>query len=238
MKAMIFAAGLGTRLKPVTDLIPKALVEVNGKPLLQHAIEKLSNEGFTEIIINVHHFANQIIRYLSDNQNFGITIKISDETEMLLDTGGGLKKASWFFDDNMPFLVYNVDVISNIQLKDLYNYHITNKGFATLAVRNRLTSRYLLFDDNNQLQGWENKQKGEIRLCGNETYNNVKPLAFSGIQIISPSIFKFFDDQNKFSIIETYLQLAADQNIFAYQHDSTSWEDVGKPEQLKAINNQ
>jgi NDP-sugar pyrophosphorylase family protein len=238
MKAMIFAAGLGTRLKPITDFKPKALVEVNDKPLLKHAVEKLINEGFTEIIINVHHFADQIIKYISDNKDFGINIEISDETDMLLDTGGGLKKASWFFNDSNPFLVFNVDVISDISLTDLYNYHLARNGIATLAVRDRSTSRYLLFDNDKRLQGWENKQKGEIRLCDGANYNNLKSLAFSGIQIISPSIFKHFEENGKFSIIETYLRLASKEIIFAYQHDHTTWEDVGKPEQLNAARNE
>ena len=156
MKAMIFAAGLGTRLKPLTDHMPKALVPVAGKPMLEHVIEKLKATGFDEIVINVHHFAQQIIDFLKANNNFGIKIWISDETEELLDTGGGIKKTAHFFDE--PFLVHNADILSNVDLKALYDYHLTSGNDATLLVSSRKTVRYLLFDDANRLCGWINKE--------------------------------------------------------------------------------
>ena len=155
MKAMIFAAGLGTRLKPLTDHMPKALVPVAGKPMLEHVIEKLKASGFNEIVINVHHFGNQIIDFLKEKDNFGIQIWISDETEELLDTGGGIKKAAHFFDE--PFLVHNADILSNVNLKDLYEFHQASKNDATLLVSPRKTVRYLLFNEENRLCGWVNK---------------------------------------------------------------------------------
>src|SRR5690606_32019928 len=154
MKAMIFAAGMGTRLKPLTDTIPKALVPVGGKPLLQHIIEKLKRFGFNEIIINIHHFGQQIIDFVQENNSFDIRIEFSDEREQLLDTGGGIKKAAWFFDDNKPFLVHNVDILSNIDLQELYHFHLKNNTIATLLCSIRQTSRYLLFDTDNHLRGW------------------------------------------------------------------------------------
>ena len=153
---MIFAAGLGTRLKPLTDDRPKAMVEVNGKPLIQHIIEKLTANGFDEIIVNVHHFAEQIIDFLHENNNFGIRIEISDERGMLLETGGGIKKAAHFFDDGKPFLVHNVDIFSNADLRELYNHHIESSSAATLLVSDRKSSRNLLFNDDMRLCGWQN----------------------------------------------------------------------------------
>ncbi|MDD3541727.1 MAG: sugar phosphate nucleotidyltransferase, partial [Petrimonas sp.] len=163
MKAMIFAAGLGTRLKPLTDTMPKALVPVAGKPLLWHTIQKLKAAGFDEIIINVHHFAGQIRQYIQDNNRFGIRIEFSDETQALLDTGGGIKKASWFFDDEKPFLIHNVDILSDIDLQNLYHFHTNSNSVATLVVSERKTSRYLLFDKNNHLAGWINEKSGETK---------------------------------------------------------------------------
>ena len=154
---MIFAAGLGTRLKPLTDHMPKALVPVAGKPMLEHVILKLIAAGFNEIVINVHHFANQIIEFLKEKENFGITIHISDETDCLLDTGGGIKKAASFFTDGEPFLVHNVDILSNTDLKSLYDYHINSNNDATLLVSSRKTVRYLLFNAQQDLCGWINK---------------------------------------------------------------------------------
>ena len=153
MKAMIFAAGLGTRLKPITDSIPKAMVPINGKPLLQLVLEKLKVAGFNEIIVNVHHFPELIIDFLKQNSNFGIRIEISDERDVLLDTGGAIRKAAWFFDDGKPFLVHNVDILSNLNLGDLYHQHLTTNPLATLVVSERDTFRYLLFNGDNRLCG-------------------------------------------------------------------------------------
>ena len=192
MKAMIFAAGLGTRLKPLTDRMPKALVPVGGIPMLQHVILKLKQAGFSEIVINIHHFGEQIIGFLQANQNFGITIHISDERDELLDTGGGIKKAAPFFNGNEPFLVHNVDILSDIDLKALYESHLYSTNDATLLVSQRETSRYLLFDkESTRLCGWINKQTRQTKPEGfvyrpeqHEAY------AFSGIHVISSSLFR------------------------------------------------
>jgi len=177
MKAMIFAAGKGTRLKPLTDNIPKALVKVNNIPLLEHVILKLKKSGVTEIILNVHYLANQIIDFLKEKNNFDIRIEISDETDLLLDTGGGLKKASWFFDDNKPFIVHNVDIISEINIEELFNYHIANNALATLAMSKRNSSRYFLMNTENQLCGWENIQT-KVKIISKSS-NKLTQLAFS-----------------------------------------------------------
>src|ERR1035437_430043 len=158
MKAMIFAAGLGTRLKPITDNLPKALVPITGKPLLEHTILKLKSAGFDEIIVNIHHFPDQIIDFLKVNNNFGIRIEVSDERDQLLDTGGGIRKAKQFFDNGEPFLVHNVDILSNVDLAELYNQHLRTNSLATLVVSQRDTFRYLLFDNNLRLNGWINEK--------------------------------------------------------------------------------
>ncbi|MDA3781224.1 MAG: nucleotidyltransferase family protein [Bacteroidales bacterium] len=235
MKAMILAAGLGTRLHPLTDNKPKALVEINGISMLERTIKYLISYGFDEIIINVHHFAKKIINFLEENNNFNIKIAISHENEVLLDTGGGLKKAAWFFDTNEPFLVHNVDIISNINLLNLYNYHVENKALVTLAVTERKTSRYLLFDKTKQLCGWENIESKEkiITKANSET----KLLAFSGIQIINPGIFNLMKQEGAFSIINTYLELSKHQRIVGYEHNNEYWFDIGKPEILKKAEN-
>lgn len=235
MKAMIFAAGLGTRLKPLTDTMPKAMVKVGDKPLLQHVIEKLKASGFNEIIINVHHFAEQIIDFVRANNSFDVRIEFSDERELLLDTGGGIKKASWFFDDGKPFLVHNVDIISNIDLKKLYNKHLENSAIATLVVKNRETSRYLIFDENNHLKGWINKNTGEIKSpVSNSNFENCRELAFSGIHVINPSIIPLMDKfPEKFSIIDFYLSICDKKSIFGYEPENFSLIDVGKPESLE-----
>ncbi|MBU8891380.1 MAG: nucleotidyltransferase family protein [Bacteroidales bacterium] len=233
MKAMIFAAGKGTRLKPLTDTTPKALVPVNGTPLIELVIRKLITIGIKEIIINVHFLANQIIDFLNSNNNFGIRIEISDETDELLDTGGGLKKASWFFDDNDPFILHNVDVISDIDLMEMVNFHNKNNALATLAVRKRKSSRYFLFNRKQELCGWENtKDKKRIISRSAKDYS---AFAFSGIHIINPEIFKNIYENGKFSIISTYFELSKSNLISAYQHDMDYWFDVGSPEKLKIV---
>ena len=214
MKAMIFAAGLGTRLKPLTDTMPKAMVPVAGKPLLEHLILKMKDAGFDEIIINVHHFPEQIISFIKENDSFGIRIEISDETDKLLETGGGLRKARDFFGDQ-PFLVHNVDILSNIDFREFYKSHKTG-SLATLSVSDRNTARYLLFNDELRLSGWINKSTGakrpeDLDIAG------LQELAFSGIQIISPEIFDFIDNYpDKFSIIDLYLDSMKDEEIYGY----------------------
>lgn len=232
MKAMIFAAGLGTRLKPLTDNKPKALVEVKNIPLLQIVLLKLKNSGFDEVIVNVHHFADKIIEYLKSKNNFGMHIDISDERELLLNTGGGLKKASWFFNDGKPFLVYNVDVLSDIDLHKLYRTHLLSNSTITLAVRNRDSQRYFLFDNENILCGWKNIKTGET-IITRQSESKLKTLANSGIQIIDPQIFNLMPDEKVFSVIDLYLKLAPDYKITAFNHDDTYWLDLGNKENLE-----
>lgn len=234
MKAMIFAAGLGTRLKPITDSIPKAMVPVGDKPLLQHVIEKLKRSGFDEIIINVHHFPEQIIDFVRSNNNFGIRIEFSDESEQLLDTGGGIKKASHFFDDGKPFLVHNVDILSNIDLTELYQFHKNNQSEATLVCSERATSRYLLFDQHQHLKGWINEKTDEVKSPLPDFHpEKYTKLAFSGIHILNPSIFSHMERfPEKFSIIDFYLTICNAENIKAYVPHNLSLLDVGKIDSL------
>jgi len=237
MRALIFAAGLGTRLKPITESIPKALVPVGGKPLLQHIIEKLSNSGFKEIVINVHHFPEQIIRFLQANNNFGLNINISDESDKLLDTGGGIRKASALLKGEEPFLVHNVDILSNADLSELYHGHIRQKDIATLLVSPRKTSRYLLFDEQNLLKGWINESTGEVKSpVADFSPEKYRKFAFAGIQVISPEIFEMMKAMpDKFSIIDFYLSIAAGANIRACPVAGLEMVDVGKVESLKEI---
>lgn len=249
---MIFAAGLGTRLKPLTDTMPKALVPVGGKPLLQHTIEKLKASGFDEIIINVHHFAEQIIHFVEINHYFGIHIEFSDEREELLDTGGGIKKASHFFNDNKPFLVHNVDILSNIDLRRLYEAHTRNYSssnstllspvqsqihspLATLVCSERKTSRYLLFDSTNHLRGWVNEKTGEVKSPFPDfDPQRFRKLAFAGIQMLNPTIFQYMEEQqNRFSIIDFYLSLCDKEEIDYYIPDNLKMIDVGKIDSLQ-----
>jgi NDP-sugar pyrophosphorylase family protein len=231
MKAIIFAAGLGTRLKEFTQNCPKALVQVNGKPLLWHAINKLKNTGVTNIVINVHHFSEQIIDYLN-KFNFEINIEVSDESDNLLDTGGGLLKARHKLENNTPIIAYNVDVISTVDLKRAVSYHIENKALATLIVRKRETRRYFMFNKNMQLTGWKNYATGEEQISLPDFITS-SPMAFSGIQILSPEIFSKITETGKFSITKMYLRLAATEKIIAYPDESKFWVDAGKPEHLK-----
>ena len=227
---MILAAGLGTRLKPITDKIPKALVEINGKTLLEHSIEHLKIFGITEAIINVHHFPDQIISFLKKKKNFGMRIEVSDERDQLLDTGGGLKKAAWFFEDRAPFVVRNVDVLSNMDLNAMLDHHITHRPLATLAVRNRETSRYLLFSERFQLIGWTNVSSGERKLSRKD-FKRMHPLAFSGIQILDPAVLPLITEDGRFSLIALYLRLSRDHRICAFTDNDSFWFDAGKREE-------
>ena len=234
MKALIFAAGMGNRLKPLTDTTPKALVPVDGKPMLEHVILKLKAAGFDRIAINIHHLGQQIIDYLRANDNFGVEIYLSDEREYLLDTGGGIKHAEPFLNGNEPFLVHNVDIFSNVDLQRLYQHHIENKALATLLVSQRKTSRYLLFNNDNRLCGWRNRETGEVKsyypYFDPEQY---KAYAFSGIHVISPEIFRWMEEwTGKFSIIQFYLSICARTNIQACEYPGLKLLDVGKPETL------
>lgn len=232
MKAMIFAAGLGSRLYPLTKKKPKALVEVNGKTLLERTIAKLAAAGFHQIIINIHHFADQIRTFIEEKDFPGIHIEFSDERDLLLDTGGGLKKAAWFFNDQHPFLACNVDIISDIDLKSLMDYHHTSQGLATLAVRHRQTSRYLLFDKDNRLRGWRNKKTGD-EIIPQIAKGNLFELAFSGIQIIDPGLFAYFPREEVFSLINLYIPKCNDLIFKGYIHDESYWFDLGTPEKVK-----
>lgn len=231
MKALIFAAGLGTRLRPLTQTTPKALVMLQGKPLLQWLVERLIRNGYNELIVNVHHFSEQVKTFLAEKNHFGIRIEISDESDRLLDTGGGLKKASWFFDDGEPFLVHNVDVLTDLDLKVFRERHIHSGALATLAAKERETSRYLLMDKNHRLSGWENVRTGE-KISVFPERKTVR-MAFSGIHMIHPEIFKQIQGTGMFSIIPEYLRLAATRKIMIFPHPETAWLDVGKPEDLK-----
>lgn len=235
MKAMIFAAGLGTRLKPLTDHMPKALVPVAGRPMLEHVILKLKAAGFNELVINIHHFGEQILDFLRANQNFGLTIHISDERDCLLDTGGGIRKAEPFFRGNEPFLVHNVDILSDTDLKALYEYHRQSGNDATLLASRRKTIRYLLFDDEKRLCGWINKDALQTKPEG-FAYNpeHHHEYAFSGIHVISPSLFHYMDEQwtGKFSIMDFYLQTCHEARIGGRLTDTLRLIDIGKPETL------
>ncbi|MGC3978557.1 MAG: nucleotidyltransferase family protein [Paludibacteraceae bacterium] len=230
MKALIFAAGLGTRLKPITDNLPKALVPINGKPLLEHIILKLKTAGFDEIIVNVHHFPDLIINFLKEKNNFGIRVEISDERDNLLDTGGGIKKTENFFSDGMPFLAHNVDILSNVDLRELYDFHRKQAGvLSTLVVNKRETFRYLLFNNDNNLCGWINEKTNETKPHPNINPAYYKKLAYSGIQIISPQIFDAMKSHSdKFPIMDFYLQNCHTQKIKGYIPENLRVIDVGK----------
>ncbi|MDR1585275.1 MAG: nucleotidyltransferase family protein [Prevotellaceae bacterium] len=234
MKALIFAAGLGTRLRPLTDTMPKALVPVCGKPLLEHVILKLKAAGFSDIAVNVHHFPDQIIDFIRKNNSFGINIQISDERDRLLETGGGIRKAAWFFDDNQPFLVHNVDILSNVDLKELYRTHLSQKSLATLVVSERNTVRYLLFDNDGRLQGWTNIKTKEVKPQGLSAIEAYRKLAFAGIQVVSPPVFDLMKNvEQRFSIMDFYLSNVKNQIINAYIPDNFNMIDVGKPDVLE-----
>ncbi len=257
MKAMILAAGLGTRLRPLTDNRPNALVEVAGRTLLEITLSRLRTFGISEVIINVHHFADMVIDYLKANKNFGMRIEISRE-DILLDTGGGLKKAAWFFLEDSahrdssrgassqppsnqidePFLLHNVDVISNIDFARMLQFHKENHALATLAVQSRQSSRYLLFDDHNQFRG--RRMEGHSPLATRHSPlpqapepSPLQALAFSGIHILSPRLLPMLTEEGIFSIIPSYLRLAAQgQKILAFRADQYYWRDLGRPADL------
>lgn len=231
MKAMILAAGLGSRLKPFTDNHPKALAIVNGKTLLQRNIEYLSRYGINDIVVNVHHFPEQIAELLEKNKDFGSKVTISDESLEVLETGGGLKKAGWFLqDEESPFVLINVDVLTDLNLKAMIEKHNKNKSLVTLAVTNRHTSRYFLFDDLDQLCGWKNTKTGEQKI--RREASKFIQRAFSGIHIISPKIFGLMNMDGNFSIVDFYLGLANTQAISAFDHSNSKFIDVGKPESI------
>lgn len=236
MKAMVLAAGLGTRLRPLTNNRPKALVEVGGRTLLEITITRLRQFGVNEIIVNVHHFADAVVDYLKSNQNFGMRVEISCE-EVLLDTGGGLKKASWFFLEDSsqskgPFILHNVDVISTIDFARMLRFHSHNNALATLAVQERETSRYLLFDDAGRLWGRRTGRDGQPEMIAHSS--NVQALGFSGIHVVSPRIFSLMREEGAFSIVDCYLRLAAQgEKILGFRADQYYWRDLGRPENIE-----
>ena len=234
MKAMILAAGMGTRLRPLTDDRPKALVTVGGRTLLEIALARLRTFGIREVIVNTHHFAEMIADYLKANDSFGMRIEISREEE-LLDTGGGLKKAAHFFEGagvDDPFIVHNVDVLSTIDLGLMVRFHAERGALATLAVQERESSRYLLFDEQGELCGRRAKGEGgdQVMRLGQP----LQPLAFSGIHVISPRLFAKMDEEGGFSIIATYLRLSGQgEKIVAFRADEYYWRDLGRPESIE-----
>lgn len=225
---MIFAAGLGTRLRPLTDSQPKAMVPFRGHPMLFHAIAYLKKFGVNTIVINVHHFAQQVIDYIQLNKSFDIQIIISDESDQLLDTGGGLKKAAAFFNNDEDIVVLNTDVLTDLDLAAMLENHRRSEALATLAVRKRISSRYLLVDDNARLCGWRNTKSGEQILARNS--NSLNDRAFSGVHIIKSQLLEKLQPAGKFSIIQSYLQLAGDHTISCFDHSSSYWFDMGKIE--------
>ncbi len=233
MKALIFAAGLGSRFKPITNKIPKALVKVGGKTLLQYNIERLIEFGITNIVINVHHYPEQIIEFLKSHNYFNINIQISDESGFLLDTGGGLKKAACLLKGGKPVLLQNVDIYSNIDYDKMLKQHIESDSLATLAVQNRESDRYLMFNSNNELSGWVNIKTNEQIVT--RTNNTTKNLSFSGIHIISNRLLNMLPNKTVFSIIEFYLELSKTQTISGYLHNNNYWFDVGSPERLEKL---
>jgi len=229
MQAMILAAGLGTRLKPITDEMPKALVEVNGKTLLEIAIRNLIENDFRRIVVNVHHFADKVKDFI-DKNTFAADIFISDESDLLLDTGGGIKHAQKFFDDS-PILVHNVDIISNLNLKEFYQFHLSDDALASLVVSNRESNRYLFFNDDNILCGWQDVKKEEKILVRDDV--KLHQLAFSGIHILNPHLIESFPKEEVFSVIKAYLKIASTEDIQAYVSNDLRWIDVGKIDSLE-----
>lgn len=223
MRAMILAAGLGTRLRPLTNDRPKALVEVGGRTLLEITLRRLASFGIREVIVNVHHFADMVVEYLKKNADFGMRVEISRE-DLLLDTGGGLKKAGWFFEkDTYPFILHNVDVISTIDFRRMVQFHEDHQALATIAVQDRNTSRYLLF---NRQGCFEGRQEGEVP-------TGMNALAFSGVHVISPRLLTMISEEGAFSIIDSYLRLAGQgERILAFRADEYYWRDLGRPENV------
>lgn len=226
---MVLAAGLGSRLKPLTDHKPKGLIEINGKPLIQYAIEHLMFYGVNEIIINLHYKGEQIKSFIESKQAFGIHIEFSDESDELLDTGGGLVQAKGFF-GNKPFFLYASDVITNFRLDEMMSFHAKNNAKATLAVKKRTTSRSLLFNKDMQLSGWKNHQTGEEITSRNS--GPTQAYGFSGIHCLSPNIFNLFPGDKAFSITKAYLEIAKTERILGFAHNTSPWYEFGRIDRL------
>lgn len=232
MRAMLFAAGLGTRLAPFTNNHPKALAQVAGKTLLEHAIRYLQRFGITDVVVNVHHFAEQILDVLEKENGFGSYVQISDEREAVLETGGGLQKAAPLLGTEDPIVVMNVDILTNLDLPRLIEIHHQRGADATLAVMQRTSSRYLLFNETMHLCGWRNEKTGEEKIP--VPAEALQPRAFSGIQILSPGFIQAIPQRGKFSLIDAYLALAGEKKINGYDHTGDVFLDVGKPEAVQA----
>ena len=230
MKAIIFAAGLGTRFKPWTNEHPKAMALVNGKSLLQRNVEYLQQYGITEVVVNVHHFANQILEAVNKNDGWGSNISISDETNEVLETGGGLMKARHLLEGDEPFISLNVDILTNLDLGKLIAFHRQHQPLVSMGVTNRKSSRVLLLDEGNRLCGWKNLQTGEEKMSIQKPRLIEK--AYSCVVVYEPAIFSLIQQQGKFSIIAAYLDLAAAHPILGYDHSGDQLVDVGKPESV------
>ncbi|HEV8672957.1 MAG TPA: nucleotidyltransferase family protein [Methylomirabilota bacterium] len=237
MKAMILAAGIGSRLRPLTDHCPKALVELNGVPMLEIVIRRLLGAGVDELVVNVFHLPEMIVNFLKSKRDFGIRIEVSRERE-LLDTGGGLKKVAHFFDDGAPFFLHNVDVVTDIDLSRMYRFHLDRPALATLAVQAKTSSRYLLFDGGGQLCGWESVVQSK-RLWAGAPVERAERLAFTGIHVVSPEIFPRMSEGGVFPIIRTYLGLAGrGERIQSFRADEWYWADIGGPAKLEEVRRQ
>lgn len=233
MKAFVFAAGLGTRLKPLTNTMPKALVPVNGKPLLAHVLTKLQRSGVDSFVVNVHHFAQQIVTYLQ-TQWKEVDVSISDETSQLLETGGAIKKAQPLLGSE-PFLIHNVDILSNANVAELMQQHVQQNAAATLLVSKRKSSRYLLFNKEMRLQAWTNTLTGQVKTPYKDLdINTLTPYAFSGIHVFSPALFPAMETYPaKFSIIDFYLDQCLNHPIYGYEQANLQLLDVGKVDSLQ-----
>jgi len=230
MRAMIFAAGLGTRFKPWTDAHPKALALVNGKSLLQRNIEYLQKYGITDVVVNVHHFADQIIDSLQKNKGWGSNVIVSDETKEVLETGGGLLKARPLLESNEPFITLNVDILTDSNLNKLFAFHRQHKPLISFGVTSRQTTRYFLFDENNRLCGWRNVKTNEEKIAINKP--NLVQKAYSCVVVFEPEVFSLIKQTGKFSLTETYLDLAKENIILGYDHSGDKLFDVGKTESV------
>jgi len=227
---MIFAAGLGTRFKPWTDKHPKALAPVHGKSLLQRNVEYLQQYGIEEVVVNVHHFADQIVEAIQKNKGWGSNIIISDETDAVLETGGGLLKAKNLLQGDGPFVTINVDILTDLNLQNLLQYHQQHKPLISFAVTGRKTSRYFLFDEKSRLCGWRNTKTGEERISISKP--GLVEKAYSCVVVFEPRVFSLIKQQGKFSLVDTYLDLARDNLILGYDWSGDKLVDVGKPESL------
>ena len=230
MKAMIFSAGLGTRFKPWTDHHPKALALVNGKTLLQRNIEYLAKNGITDLVVNVHHFADQVENAIRQNNGWGSHVQLSDERDELLDTGGGLLHARSLLEGDEPFVTCNVDILTNMEIGPLLSFHRERKSLISFAISDRKTSRYLLFDEDSRLCGWRNLKTGDEKIT--RGHDVLRQKAYSCVVVFEPRVFDIIPFTGKFSLIDLYLSLAADHPIYGYEHRGDKWVDVGRPESV------